>query len=375
MAGLGTVARMLLHPELADAWRTARPEPALLHLDSAAAGRSSSAVLAAVTAHLEREAAIGGYVAADEAAPRLDRVRSDVAGLLGHAPEDTVFTESAVSALAVLLEAWRLPAGSTVLVSPGEYGPNLEQFRRWGLVVEPMATADAVGHVDLDALRTRLEASPPALVHLCHLGSHRGVVQPAADVVTIARLAGVPVVVDAAQALGQVDSALGADAVYATSRKWLAGPRGVGVLAVRPGLLDTPTSTLESAEAFVAGRIGLGVAVAEHLALGPDRVRARLAAQGRATREAVDGVAGWRTAEPHDEGSATTTLAPPSGWTDAQVETARERLLVEQRVLVTLAAAWRAPLEASGTVLRVSPHLDAAAEDLDQLARALVAVS
>ena len=44
-------------------------------------------------------------------------------------------------------------------------------------------------------------------------------------------------------------------------------------------------------------------------------------------------------------------------------------------VLVTLAAAWRAPLEASGTVLRVSPHLDAAAEDLDQLARALVAVS
>ena len=366
---------MLPHPELAHAWRAARPEPSLLHLDSAAAGRSSRAVLAAVTTHLEREATTGGYVAAAEAAPELDRLRADVAGLLGHAPEDTVFVESAQAAVAVLLEAWRLPVGSTVLVSPGEYGPNLELFARWGLVVEPVGAADPVGHVDLDALRTRLADRPPALVHLCHLGSHRGVVQPAAEVVALARAAGVPVVVDAAQALGHVDSALGADAVYATSRKWLAGPRGVGVLAVRPGLLDVTTRTLESAEAFVAGRIGLGVAVAEHLALGPSRVHARLAAQGRVTREALDGVAGWSTVEPHDERSATTTLAPPAGWTDAQVGSARERLLVEQRVLVTLAGAERAPLEATRTVLRVSPHLDATADDLDRLARALVAVS
>jgi pyridoxal 5-phosphate dependent beta-lyase len=45
-------------------------------------------------------------------------------------------------------------------------------------------------------------------------------------------VAGVPLWVDAAQALGHVDTARGADAVYATSRKWLTGPRGVGLLAV-----------------------------------------------------------------------------------------------------------------------------------------------
>ncbi len=366
---------MMLHPELGDAWRTARPEPALLHLDSAAAGRSSRAVLAAVTAHLEREAVTGAYVAAGEAAGDLERVRADIAGLLGHDPDDTVFVQSATAALAVLLQVWRLPVGSTVLVSPGEYGPNLELFRRWGLVTEPISTADSVGHVDLDALRTRMQANPPTLVHLSHLGSHRGVVQPAAEVITIARAAGVPVVVDAAQALGHVDSALGADAVYATSRKWLAGPRGVGVLAVRPHLLDTPAIELESSEAFVAGRLGLGVAVAEHLTLGPDRVRTRLADLGRSTRETLDGVAGWSTVEPHDEPSATTTLTPPPGWTDAQVKTAQERLLTEQQVLVTLADAWRAPLEATRTVLRISPHLDAGTEELDQLARALITVS
>jgi pyridoxal 5-phosphate dependent beta-lyase len=52
-------------------WRDRRPPAARLHLDTAAAGRSSLATLAAVAAHAEREAATGGYVAAAEAEPVL----------------------------------------------------------------------------------------------------------------------------------------------------------------------------------------------------------------------------------------------------------------------------------------------------------------
>jgi hypothetical protein len=52
-------------------WRDRRPPAARLHLDSAAAGRSSLATLAAAAAHAEREAATGGYVAAAEAEPLL----------------------------------------------------------------------------------------------------------------------------------------------------------------------------------------------------------------------------------------------------------------------------------------------------------------
>ena len=40
------------------------------------------------------------------------------------------------------------------------------------------------------------------------------------------------------QALGHLDCAVAPAAVYSTSRKWLAGPRGVGVLAVRPDLAE-----------------------------------------------------------------------------------------------------------------------------------------
>src|SRR5207237_2568804 len=112
-----------------------------------------------------------------------------------------------------------------------------------------------------------------------------------------------------AQSLGHTDTDIGADAVYSTSRKWLTGPRGVGVLCVRRSLAEELTPVLpeppdvpplrafESGEAHVAGRVGLGVAVGEHLAAGPDGVRARLAALGRAARVLLDGVAGWRAGE------------------------------------------------------------------------------
>src|SRR3712207_9251486 len=87
-----------------------------------------------------------------------------------------------------------------------------------------------------------------------------------------------------------------------------------------------PMRAFESGEAHVAGRVGLVVSVGEHLAAGPDRVRERLAALGRATRELLDGVGGWRVVEPVDEPTATTTLFPPDGADGAAT---RGRLLAE----------------------------------------------
>ncbi len=57
-------------------------------------------------------------------------------------------------------------------------------------------------------------------------------VQPVAEAASICRRAGVPLWVDAAQALGHVATSCGAAAMHAVSRKWLTGPRGVGILAV-----------------------------------------------------------------------------------------------------------------------------------------------
>ncbi|MGY1886620.1 ergothioneine biosynthesis PLP-dependent enzyme EgtE [Blastococcus sp. SYSU DS0753] len=360
-------------------WRTVRPRPAGRHLDSAASSRQSHRALEAAAHHARHEAELGGYVAEATADDLLQQGRSVIGGLAGMAAADVAFVESAQAALVTLLGGWRLPAGSRVACLPGEYAPNVAQLRAAGLRPEPLPV-DGLGRADVDGVEQLLTTDPPRFVHLTHIGSHRGIVQPAREIAALCRAAGVPLVLDAAQSLGHVDVDLGADVVYGTSRKWLAGPRGVGVLIVGPSIAAElvpvlaepegvpPMRAFESGEAHVAGRIGLVVAVGEHLAAGPERVRARLAGLGRATRELLDGVAGWRVVEPLEEPTAITTLRPPDG---VDVVTTRTRLLTEHGIVLTAAGRERAPGEMTGPVLRVSPHLDATAEDLAALAAAL----
>src|SRR4051794_26101787 len=251
-------------------WTARRPPAQVLHLDTAAAGRSSLATLDAVATHARLEAEVGAYVAQERVADALERLRTDVGALLGVPPAGVAFGESATAALTALLGAWPLPAGSRIGVVPGEWGPNAERFARHGYATQ-LLTTDATGRLDLEALERTLDVDPPAVVHLTQVASHRGLVQPVEEAALRCRAAGVPLWVDAAQAVGHVNTATGADAVYGTSRKWLAGPRGVGFLAVaepRWAALDVlrlrmlgddhpPVQYLESHEAHLAGRVGL----------------------------------------------------------------------------------------------------------------------
>lgn len=362
------------------AWAQRRPDSQVLHLDSAAAGRMSLAVRAALIGHLEQEAQRGAYVAQARAQETIETARARLATLLGLRPEGLAFVESATAGLAQLLWAWPLPPGARVAVAPSEWGPNLQLLRGHGLVSVALEVLPD-GRVDLEALAGRLADDPPDLVHLTQVASHRALVQPVAPAAALCRAAGVPLWVDAAQALGHVDTACGADAVYANSRKWLAGPRGVGLLgvaqdrwdalAVRPPALggERPAvQCLESAEANVAGRVGLAAAVDEYLADGPAAVTARLAEVGRTGRSALAGLDGWQVVDGADAGGAITSLRPTAGADPAAV---RARLLDEHAILTTAAEPARAPGELTGPLLRISPHVDCTDEDLARLRAAL----
>ncbi|MCZ4536795.1 aminotransferase class V-fold PLP-dependent enzyme [Gordonia terrae] len=354
--------------DLGEQWHAARLEPALAHLDSASAGRSSYALIGAMTAHLWRETERGSYVAADDRAEEIARDTRNLAALIGHTGDEVVFRESARAALRALLTNWSLPVTSTVWVAKNEFGPNLEEFERRGYAVRTMPDGDVYGHVDTDALENMLQFEQPDFIHVCHIGSMSGVVQPVTRIVELAHRAGVPVVVDMAQSVGHVPTVTGADVVYGTSRKWLTGPRGVGFVAVRRDSLR-PVQ-IDGSEAFIAGRLGLGVAVRELLEIGQQRVFRELAKIGRVTRERLHGIASWEVLEPIDEPSAIITLAPPPGWQFDDVAAARDKLL-SLGVLVTAADTWRAPLATEHPVLRISPHLDVRRSELDRVADTL----
>ena len=366
---------------LSEAWRTARPPVAGLHLDSAACSRQSFAVLDAAVRHARHEAEVGGYVAAEAAKPVLDAGRAAVAALAGMSDAEVVFTTGSLHALDLLLASWP-PGRRTLACLPGEYGPNLAVMAAHGFA-RRLLPADGEGRVVVDEAAVALAADPPDLVHLTAVASHRGVVQPLTQMARLCRELGLPLVVDAAQALGQVDCAAGADVTYASSRKWIAGPRGVGVLALCPSIIErlrprlpppdwvsslSVAQRLELGEANVAARVGFSVAVGEHLASGPAAVRARLAEVGRISRTILAEVRGWRVVESVDEQSAITTLAPVDGPDPVKV---RAWLIAERRILTTAAVVERAPLELTAPVLRISPHLDTTADELTTFAAAL----
>jgi hercynylcysteine S-oxide lyase len=368
-------------------WRDRRPVPRGIHLDTAAAGRCSMATLAAMAAHAELEATAGAYVAQAEAEPVLERGRADLAGLLGVPAAGVAFTESASAARAVLLSAWPLRAGDTVAILPSEWGPNMSAFADRGLELTELP-AEADGTLSFSGLRDLLAARPPAVVHLTQVASHRGLVQPVAAAAELCRAAGVPLWVDAAQSIGHADTACGADAVYATSRKWLAGPRGVGLLAIADRWWDrlrttsnplarasmptgsSPVRLLESAEATIAGRAGLSAAVREHLEDGPARVRERLAAVGLLTRQVLAGLPGWAVDGFAEAPSAITALRPTAGQ---DLHAVQAGLLAGHGILTTTASPLRAPRQMTGPVLRISPHVDCTIGDLTALREALAA--
>ncbi len=369
---------------LAERWRAARPTVAGLHLDSAACSRQTFAVIDAAARHARHEAEVGGYVAEAVAAPVLDAGRAAVAALTGMQPADVVFTTGSNHALDLLLGAW--PDARTAACLPGEYGPNLALMAANGFEVRALP-ADGEGRLLVDDAAAQLAADPPALVHLTPLASHRGLVQPMSALAEVCRGLGVPLVIDAAQALGHLDCAVDVDAIYSSSRKWMAGPRGVGILAIRPELAarlrprlpppewDLPLTVmerLENGEANVAARVGYSVALGEHLAAGADEVRARLAELGGLTRTALADVRGWRVVEAADEPTAITTLVPVTG---ADPERIRSWLIAERGIVTTYAEVQRAPFELRAPVLRVSPHVDSNADDLDTFAEALAAAT
>lgn len=290
-------------------WLDARTPTRCVHLDPAGAGRPSRDVLDAEIAHLHREAALGAYVAAELAEELVTEGCGALAALVGLSGDDLCFLDGAGTAFATLLAAWPLARGARIGTVASEYGANARALRRlagergWELVVLPV---DDLG---------RITAVPAGLdlVTFPQVASQRGIAQPVDDV----RAAGVPLLLDVAQSLGQTAVPPGCAAYVGTSRKWLCGPRGVGFAVVRPevqeALVEPPTLApthgtgmrrWESQEAHVAGRVGLAVAAQEW----DPGLLPLLQARAATARRVLDGVAGWRVREPVDEPTGITTL-------------------------------------------------------------------
>jgi len=351
-------------------------------------------VVDAITDHIQLEARIGGYEAAAERSEMLDGVYDDVARLLGAKPQEIALMENATAAWCQVFYGLKLKAGDRVLTCQAEYAANyvayLQRAERDGIIIEVIPN-DESGAIDLSALETML-STPAALISITWVPTNGGLVNPAAGVGQLARKYGVPYLLDACQAVGQmpVDVAeLGCDFLSATGRKFLRGPRGTGFLYVRedmiaktePAVIDlfaapwvgpsryelrADARRFENWENAYALRAGLGAAVRYALGLGMDAIQDR--AWGLADR-LRDGLRQQAGVTLHDAGDIQCAIVSFSiTATDSNAVAA---YIEECGVSIGTSTPSSTLLDAEArklpTMLRAAPHYYNSEEEVDHL--------
>jgi selenocysteine lyase/cysteine desulfurase len=369
-----------------------------IHLNNAGAALLSQPTIDTMVRHLELEARIGGYEAADKARDDIDATSSALAELVGGHRDEIALFDNATHAWNAAFYSVPFAPGDRIVTGKAEYGSNviayLQMAERRGVEVVVVPN-DHHGELDVDALADAIDERT-RLVGVSHIPTSGGLVNPAVEIGRVVRASGALFLLDATQSVGQfpVDvEEIGCDLLSATGRKFLRGPRGTGFLWVRESALDhldpfvaeIASATWDGARSFtwVLGArrfeswensyvniLGLGAAVRQALEIGLEAIGERAFALGEMLRDGLREIPGVTT---HDLGVSPCAIvtAQVAGVAPDEVRGA----LARAGINVTTTVARHTPFDTEDRgvhpLVRLSPHYYNTEDEIDRTLEAM----
>jgi len=225
-----------------------RTLPNLIYLDNAATTQKPLSVLDAERNFYMQSCANvhrAIHTIGEEATARYEKARSSMAQFIGATPKELIFTHGTTESINLVARTFgeTLREGDEIILSVMEHHANMVPWQqlaeRRGVVLKFIPVTD-LGELDfaeyekLISLRTRLVA-------VTMVSNVLGTINPIDRIVAAARSAGVPVLLDAAQAAPSMPldvKVLGADFVAFSGHK-MYGPFGIGILWGSETMLDS----------------------------------------------------------------------------------------------------------------------------------------
>lgn len=364
-----------------------------VHLNNAGAALMPTPVLSAVTDYLGREAEIGGYETKAERHEQLEGVYASVARLVGAESDEIAISENATVAWQWAFYAQDFKPGDRILTTTAEYAANylsyLQVAHRTGAVIDVIPDGPD-GLLDPNALDSMIDERAK-LITITWVPTNGGLVNPVEAVGKIANAHGVPFLLDACQAAGQMPidvAAIGCDMLAATGRKFLRAPRGTGFLYMRrdrlqrtePAMIDmfgaewaggdrytlrADARRFETWESDYAARAGLGAAIDYALAIGIDRIERRSRALAARLRTGLSEIP---TATVYDVGPNPAAIVT---FTLDGIEAADAMTsLATAGINVSVSHPTSTPIDTTkrglGALVRASPHYYNTNEEIDR---------
>lgn len=214
----------------------------LVYLDNAATSQKPKVVIERIQRYyMEENANIhrGVHALSQRATVDYEKARARVASFIGAKNlNEIIFTRGATEAInlvASCLSHSQLNKGDAVLITEMEHHANIVPWQllrdRLGIRLATVRVQDS-GELDEADFHQKLESVRPKLVSLVHVSNSLGVINPAKKLIEAAHREGVPVLLDACQAVPHfpVDvQDLDCDWLVFSGHK-LFGPTGIGVL-------------------------------------------------------------------------------------------------------------------------------------------------